>query len=392
MFIGKSERGTVIHAITGLTPTGKNNYASCDKRQKGLIVDATLTASDITCSKCLQRADVKQALEQSKDPATAGIPTAKTKPKPKLDVKSKTTTSKKKTTSTTTSKAKEDKDALAEGDWKLKPSKKGMFAIVHIPSGKDFHHAPESVALDALVKLDEMDTKWSGKSGELPSDFIKKVMVVLKEAYEENGKEPPKFVSEAEEPKKKTPKKKAKKKVPPKSKTEQFKKGDRITTVVAGEEVEMEYDGKTFRAIPPAKAKAKAKKPTRTIKRREKKKAEADKPKRVIKRRAKAEEKPKRQIKRRSKKETLLGRTKGSPGYNVLQMLIKGTTMAEMVARLVKEHGLTEKKAWTKIRAVIRKTARKQGVPVIIGMTQSPGNDYYSLDDKHPTFIKLTKK
>lgn len=398
MFIGKSGKGIVVHAITMKQGKDISNHASCEARQKNLVVDDKLKPSNITCKRCLLRVDVKEAIaneKESKPKAPAkempsGIP-AMEPSKKKVSAKAKTTTSKKKTTTTTTTKEVEKESekvpgGINDGDWQMRPDKKGSFSVVHTPSGKVFFNGiPESIALDALILLAAIKVRWLSLNKKMPKDFVSKCRTALRDAYSQNNKIAPKYLLESKA-------EKAGKKVAPEQKTEKFELGDRITSVIDGKEIEMEYNGKTFVAlkpplVAPEEEEVVEKKPKRVIKRRPGKKAKVEaKPKRTIKRRDKKVSKEqvkesKRVIKRRSKEGTLLGRTKGTPGYAVLEMLQDGATMAELVGVLHKKHGLSVRKAWTKIRAVIRKTARKQKVPVVIVMQDGDaGNDYYAIE------------
>lgn len=393
MFVGKSEKGKVYHGV--LVPKGKNkkyNHAACDQRQKGLVIDATLKADAITCSSCLKRVDVREAIKalEPKDKTTTGIPEASTMivgKKPGAVGPSANDTPKE-------TKQEEEvvvEGSIDEGDWRLRPDKKGSYSIVHLPSKKAFFNAiPKSIANDALQELVKIKSRWEGIAKPMPKDFVNNCRIALRKAYSTNNKVAPKYLLDPND--KKEPTSSSKETTGPKV-------GDRIKTTYQGEMLTLEWDGENYVPVAADKLPEKKKpaKKKRTIKRREKKPVEK-KSKRKIKRRKPPEEiaeevataadkkssKKKRKIKRRDKKDTLLGRTKGTPGHTVLLLMQQGSTMADLVAALVKNHGMTEKKAWTKIRAVIRKTARKQKVPVVIVMMDGdPGQDFYAIECDH---------
>ena len=413
--IGKSEKGKVIHAITVLSEgKKKNNHAACDKRQSGLVVDANMEVTDITCSKCLQRADVKEALAnlmnggsaEAKEPEktqeqtektaglTAGAPHHKdSKKKQRGGAKQKSDVEileeeRKIQSNRPAITVQKDDITDTDGDFFARIKADGRYKIYHLPTGKVFFDSiPEEVAIDAICNLNTITDKWAKVEAQLPDNYIANCRKAIRDAFSKNNQTVP---NNLKDDKKKKAKSKAEKKVAPASKTEEFKKGDKMLAVVDGKEVLMEHDGKKFVAVKktpkkatPVKDKkpAKAEKEKRKLKRRTKVE-KAEKPKRTIKRRGK-EEKPKakekRVIKRRDRIETFLGRRKGTSGYTVIKAMAEGAQMGEIVSQLKKKHGQSEKRANTIIKGIVRKTSRKEGIPVTLVMGENPSEDFYKL-------------
>ena len=259
--IGKSEKGKVIHAITSVGGKQKVNHAACDKRQMGMIIDAKMDVTDITCSKCLQRAGVKGALASMMDSSgkeqagkTSGFKTADPK---KISKKKKRggekkgnaeilEESKKKQSKEPTIKATKDDLSEPDGDFFARLKTDGRYKIYHMPTGKVFFDSiPEEVAIDSICNLNAIPEKWPNTNAPLPDNYISNCRKAIREAYSKNNQTIPDTLRDEEGKKKK----KKKKKVAPASKTEKLKKGDKMLAVIDGKEVLMVHDGKKFVAV-----------------------------------------------------------------------------------------------------------------------------------------------
>ena len=363
---GKSPKGKVLHAIVD------GGIARCDKNMSGLEIDKMLDAGMVTCSKCAQLKEVRDAV-----PSTAptqksdiGLTTAspkhkskpKTKPKPKPKAKPK-------------AKPEAKAKPVDEYDFVAQKSKGDVFSIYHRPSKrKFFENIPSNIIDGAVVNLNDMEMRWSDGKDKVPAGFINECRKALKLAYEQAGVEPPKGIADDTKSK---PKRKAKKKVKAESKTEKFKKGDELEL----NGVVHVFNGKDWK--PKKKTPSK---PKRVIKRR--KKPEAKKPKRVIKRRKKAEpkkkaepEKSKRKIKRREKPETNeYGMMPGRPPYAIVEYIKgNGAQFNDIVEMLMDEYELSEKRAKNKVRRIVNKLARRLKVQIAIVMTEDEGSDHYMI-------------
>jgi len=224
-------------------------------------------------------------------------------------------------------------------DWSLLwDEKKTKCDILHKPSQKVlFESIKSSIALIALSDLNKMKVFWD-PSDKIPKDFVPCIKEIMAKAYRKSGEDIPSALTEP--------------------------------------------------SIVDAK-KDKKKKPKRQIKRR----GEGKKEKRVIKRRSpKGEKETKRVIRRRPKRSKeevhiiteLFGRREGTPGFTIIELLDKGMSLQLMVKKLMEKHGMKKSKAQSKIKAVIRKTARSKGIPIVIKMYKDPNDDIYGLAEDIP--------
>lgn len=227
-------------------------------------------------------------------------------------------------------------------DWNLLWNEEKTFCdILHKPSQKVFFEGIKgNIALIALENLNKMKIFWLPKEP-IPKDFVFTARSIVGKAYKKTGNKIPGNLAKPTTKTKEKPKKKEKEK--PKAKG---------------------------RAI---KRRAKPKKEGRVIKRRSPKKEKETK--RTIKRRS---EKPKKEVHIITE---MFGRREGTAGFTVIEMLSQGMTSSKMVKKLMKKHSLTEQKAKSKIKGIMRKTARSQGIPIIIQMNKKEEDDIYGLKE-----------
>ena len=340
--------------------------ALCDKRLSGFEEVSTIL-TEVTCSKCSKYAVYKQllgmfsigdSLEEIKNvlEETDAVKKAKEKAAKEKAEKEKVTgkpetgapkTSKKKPPAKKkepvyppkgpaekkkVTKKKPTPPVQQREDWNLLwDEDKIKCDILHKPTQKVlFEGIKSNVAIIALKALNNMKVFWIPPE-KIPKDFVPDVKSIITKAYRKSGEDAPSALTEP--------------------------------------------------AIVDRK-KGKKKKQKRQIKRREK----AKKSERVITRRSsKDEEATKRVITRRVEKEQahiiteLFGRREGTPGFTVIELLDEGMSLTEMVKKLMKKHSMKKSKAQSKIKAVIRKTARSKGIPIIIKMYKDSNDDIYGL-------------
>lgn len=343
--------------------------ALCDKRLSGFEEVSTIL-TEVTCSKCSKYAVYKQllgmfsigdSLEEIKNvlEETDAVKKAKEKAAKEKAEKEKVTgkpetgapkTSKKKPPAKKkepvyppkgpaekkkVTKKKPTPPVQQREDWNLLwDEDKIKCDILHKPSQKVlFEGIKSSIALIALPGLNKMKVFWE-PSEKIPKNFVPGIKTIIAKAYRKLGEDVPSALTEP---------------------------------AIA--------DAKKGKPKPKVKPK-----PKRKIQRRVK--AE----KRVIKRRSpKPEKETKRVIKRRDKKKDVhiitevFGRREGTIGFTVIELLDEGMALNLMVKTLMKKHSLKKSKAQSKIKAVIRKTARSKGIPIIVKMYQDPDNDVYGL-------------
>lgn len=232
-------------------------------------------------------------------------------------------------------KAKKKVPVEKRDDWNLLwDEDKTKCDILHKPTQKVlFENIRSNVALSALLDLNKMKVFWIPPE-KIPKAFVPAIKAIIAKAYRKSGEEVPVALTEP--------------------------------TIV---------DSKKDK-------KAKEKEPKRAIKRREK----AKKIERIITRRSQeAGKEEKRIITRRSDKNDvhviteIFGRREGTPGFTVIELLDEGMALTLMVKKLMKKHSMKKSKAQSKIKAVIRKTARSKGIPIIVKMYKDPDDDVYGL-------------
>ena len=283
----------------------------------------------------------EKAEEQDEDKPETGKPKTgtpeTTKKKPPVEKKKpvyppKSPQDKEKISKKKKAKKKPEQPPAKREDWNLLwDEDKIKCDILHKPTQKVlFEGIKSNVAIIALKALNNMKVFWIPPE-KIPKDFVPDVKSIITKAYRKSGEDAPSALTEP--------------------------------------------------AIVDRK-KGKKKKQKRQIKRREK----AKKSERVITRRSsKDEEATKRVITRRVEKEQahiiteLFGRREGTPGFTVIELLDEGMSLTEMVKKLMKKHSMKKSKAQSKIKAVIRKTARSKGIPIIIKMYKDSNDDIYGL-------------
>lgn len=217
-------------------------------------------------------------------------------------------------------------------DWNLLwDEDKTQCDILHKPTQKVlFEGIRSNVALNALTGLNGMKVFWIPPE-KIPKGFVPGIKSIIAKAYKKSGETVPVALTEP--------------------------------TLVD-------------------RKKTKKEKKKRQIKRREK----AKKTERVITRRSpKKEKETKRVITRRSDKKDVhtitevFGRREGTIGFTVIEFLDEGMPLSLMIKKLMKKHGMKKSKAQSKIKAVIRKTARSKGIPIVVKMYKDPNDDVYGL-------------
>ena len=339
--------------------------AMCDKRLTG-FEDVITVLTKVTCPKCKGYSaykylmlgfsegddlkDIRETLEEAnRSRPETGAPKAKGKKEPVKKEPVKKEPVKKEPVyppkgpkeNKKDTKRKVEAPAEKREDWSLLWSEdKASCDILHKPTQKIlFENIKGNIALAALNELNKINIYWLSEADSVPKDFVSTIRSVVGRAYKKTGN-----------------------KIPENLVRPIRKKGAK-------------------------KKKEKPKEKARVIKRRDKVKKAA----RVIKRRSsKGEKEGKRTIKRRSdkpKKEvhiitTMFGRRELTPGFTVIQLLNDGMTMQRMIKTLMKKHSLSEDKARGKIKGIIRTTARKKGIPIIIKLAKKERNDLYGLAEK----------
>lgn len=423
MQTGKSAKGTVIHLVTEIPQKGDpgiHYFARCDKKINVTLTDEQDLTS-VSCAKCQKYADYKAAMTELEKPdpssekepanseATANLDagTANQEATANQDGTANGDAPAKKPAKKKPAKKKPEK--LSEENYKdhlknaVKPKKSDAMKhfvsrktdkaiyIVHTPTKTTVFSNVEKRAVDTVLKyLNNLKLKWKGPDKSCPKGWTSAIRGAFNAAYKSLG-----IPTDVEGTKPtETPEKTAEKAV--KETLELMaanaKEGDYV--VLLNERYV--FDGEKFvyteteaTDIPKSEAKDIPKtegKPKRKIKRRKKKdKPKTDKPKRVIKRRSKSKdkpktEKPKRVIKRRPKTDRF-GFEKGSIRSYIAGRLEKGGTIKSIVAKVAKKAGIDQKRANSKVKAIIRKF-RQTEFRILIYQESKPENDIYKITER----------
>ena len=411
-----------VHFVVG-------GHARCDKKTE-TVVDEKLGISAVTCAKCKQYADYKKATFES--------PEAKPKPKAKKKAPKKKPKGKKQTANQDTTansdaaanpanqdggkgktKGKKKKESPPKGKVTEENYKEHMKAsqqpktsdamkhfvskssgrnpyIVHTPTGQTMFNNVEPKAVDTCLKyLNNVKIKWEKKEDPCPKGFTSAIRGAFEAAYKSLGI---KTKVKGDKPKE-TPEQSAENAVQETLKimAANATKGDFVVLlnnryVFDGEKfVLSESEGSDIPKTEGSDIPKTEGKPKRKIKRRKKKdKPKTDKPKRQIKRRSKgkgkAKGKPKsdatkRTIKRR-KKVDAYGFEKGSIRSYIAARLEKGGTITSICKKVAKKAGIDEKRANTKVKAIVRKFRQMDDFYILVYQQKSADQDIYKITEK----------